>query len=210
MDLFSAHRLAHESLSKLVPYKDLQKKNHHRHGSFLKSEAKILCPHAYLGMEPIALSVVNKEWDILVLEPQKEALFAAIRRVEALDLESRIRFEATALADWQEQGFDAALSSLTLNLLEPKEQEEHLEAIFSRLKPGGRLTLLGLFEDPTALAAWKEAQPAVKGEIDLLLKLAPPLSKEQVLAWAERFGAKESWVWGKSFLVESLHFKKSL
>ncbi|OGH00156.1 MAG: hypothetical protein A2600_13625 [Candidatus Lambdaproteobacteria bacterium RIFOXYD1_FULL_56_27] len=210
MDLFSAHRLAHESLNKLSAYKELQKKNHHKHSSFLKPEAKILCPNAYLGLEPIALSVINKEWDILVVEPQKEALFAAIRRVEALDLEGRIRFEASPLAQWQEQGFDAALTSLTPNLLEPQEQEAYFQAIFSRLKPGGRLTLVGIFEDPAALAAWKEAQPQLTAEIELLLKLAPPLSKEKVLAWAEGFGAKESWTWGKSFLVESLHFKKNL
>ena len=138
----------------------------------MKPEAKILCPNAYLGLEPIALSVINKEWDILVVEPQKEALFAAIRRVEALDLEGRIRFEASPLAQWQEQGFDAALTSLTPNLLEPQEQEAYFQAIFSRLKPGGRLTLVGIFEDPAALAAWKEAQPQLTAEIELLLKLA--------------------------------------
>lgn len=208
MEFTSAFKLAHQILSERSDYKKLLKTSHNKHFQALSDGAKILFPLFFQGQEPIALSVINSKWKIHAVEPHKEFLFTAIKRVEALDLESRVLFFDHPLEHLEETGYQAAFTTIAPNLLSEVERQSLLEGMATRLAPGGRMTITALFTDDEALAAWKGQDPEASKDIGDLLKVAPPINKQELIEQLEGLGLKSHWSWGKSGLLEVLHFKK--
>jgi len=210
MDFPVALKLALQTLQEYSKLKELQKKNHNRHFQILKDGDQILFPFAFHGSEPINLAVLNKNWKIHVLETDKTFLHQAVKRTEAIDLESRINFFDHGLEEHGDKGYAAGFSTLVINLLDDNQRALYLKGMVDRLLPGARLTVLALFNQPGALDAWKEEKPEAKKQIEELMQIAPPLDRQAFISEMEALGLAESYSWGTDHLLESIHFKKGV
>jgi len=210
MDFPLALKLTHGLLDALGPeYKDRIKQNHRRLGMRSPKNQQVLIVDGYLGQEAISLCVIAKDWRITQVEPNKDFLFAAVRRVEALDLESRIDFEKAPLEEMGLGPFDLCLCSLGHGLLEPHAQSTRLKELAKRLKPNGRLLLTLILDDPARWEAWRAAHPAQETDLKALVQTAPPVNRNTLFKQTTEagFGPPESW--GVGGLVETFSFIKA-
>ena len=118
------------------------KANHQRLQGLLHEDAQILVQGAYQGQELISLSALNAKWRLVGLEPEPRFLRTAQSRVEALDLDDRMRLLNHNLHEYDETGFHAALCSLKLNFHKEEGNElQYLTQLFGKLEAGGWLLL---------------------------------------------------------------------
>ncbi|MDT8446846.1 MAG: hypothetical protein RRB13_08115 [bacterium] len=208
MDFPTAFKVTYQILSERSDLKAMTKKNHAKHLQAVDNNARLLFPLAFQGQEVIGLAVTNSHWRIQVVEPYKEFLFTAIKRTEALDLDSRVAFHEGRLEDFEESGFPAAFSTLAPNLMDAAERKAYFAGLAGKVAPGGRLTLTALFSDTEAMEAWKAEGPEVAKDVEDLLKVAQPLDRAALVAELEGLGFTQHWSWGKNRMLEVLHFKK--
>lgn len=190
-------KLGQEQLQQMDErYKPLINANHQKIKQMLRDSGRILFPYSLFGAEPIALSVINASWRTSVLEPYQSFLFTAVKRIEALDLESRMKIENLELQDLADEGFDLAIFTLALNAMEEERAKKELEEAVKRLTPKSRILLTLIKESgDSRLANLKD--------------LLHPLSLRKVAAWLSHSGFGEPQPLGESELAMSVLFERS-
>lgn len=130
------------------------------------SRANILVAGAGTGEEVISCAQGNLSWHITGVDPTEKMLSIARIHVEYANLNERVHLHLGEVKDLQpEAQFDAATSILVMQFIpDDGGKKEYLQAIASRMKPGGKFIIIDLVGDTASpefaifLATWKARQ----------------------------------------------------
>lgn len=180
------------------------KKNHVKLSKSIPDHAQILVPGCYHAQELVSLSVINKSWKLMGLEPEVSFLNSAIRRVESLDLQSRMELLDHTLSKAPGQDYHAAISTLHLHFQgDGKRELNHLQNLHSKLGEGGKLivTVVAPPAEKADLLAETLDQPVEM--IQGILNLIDPINDDMARSYFSETNFKDVELVGETSLLRS-------
>lgn len=188
----------------------------HRIAESVPREGSILVLGAGGGHELVRLASYNTLWRFCAVDPSKEMLGAAHFRMAENGEEDRVRWVQGVIDDAPQTTFDAATCLLTLHFVpDDGSKLATLDALRSRLKPGGTLILvdlcieLGSAQFDESLARYanfalasgadrEDVEQISQGIREGILPMATPIRNEQLFSQAgfsktELFYAGNDW-----------------